>query len=93
MGLMLDYNFLWNVLHYPAGIVPVTRVKKDEETMPDDGYNDFWTGCLNKDAKGSEGMPICVQVIGHAFEDEKVLGVMQAIENKIKYRCKVPEKL
>jgi len=26
MGLMLDYSWIWNVLEYPSGIVPVTRV-------------------------------------------------------------------
>jgi len=31
MGLMLEYNALWNILHYPAGIVPITHVHKDEQ--------------------------------------------------------------
>ena len=75
MGLMLQYNFLWNVLHYPAGFVPVTRVKTDEQYFSDQ-YNDNWTGLLKETAKGSEGMPIGVQVISHSFEDEKCLGVM-----------------
>ena len=30
MGLMLEYIFMWNVLNYPCGSLPVTTVKKDE---------------------------------------------------------------
>lgn len=75
MGLMLEYNFLWNVLHYPAGIVPITHVETEEEVF-EDPYNDFWTELLKETAKGSTGMPIGVQVISHAYQDEKALGVM-----------------
>ena len=59
MGLMLHYNLLWNILHYPCGIVPVTRVQSDEQTFEDD-HNDYWTDLLKETAKGSEGMPIGV---------------------------------
>ena len=88
MGLLLHYNFLWNILHYPCGVVPVTRVREDEQRFEDE-HNDHWTKLLNKTARGSAGMPIGLQVVGHSFEDEKVLGVMQAIENKIEYKCEV----
>ena len=40
--------------------------------------------------KGSEGMPINVQVIGYSFEDEKVLGLMKVLEDKIGYKIAVP---
>ena len=90
MGLMLQYNFIWNILHYPAGIVPITRVQKDEETFTDH-HNDHWTHLLNETAKDSAGMPICVQVIAHSYEDEKALGVMEAISKVVKFKCNVPE--
>ena len=61
MGLMLDYNFLWNVLHYPAGIVPVTEVTKEEEAEGfTDDHKDTWTGLIKETVKGSTGMPIAV---------------------------------
>ena len=81
-GFLIRYNLLWNVLHYPAGIVPITRVQNNEQTFKDH-HNDNWTDLLNETAKGSEGLPIGVQVIAHSYEDEKVLGVMQAIENVV----------
>jgi len=35
-------------------------------------------------------MPIGIQVVGHNWEDEKVLGVMQAIENQIRFKPRTP---
>jgi fatty acid amide hydrolase len=66
---------LWNILHYPAGIVPITHVQQDEQQF-EDQHNDFWTDLLKETAEGSEGMPVGIQVVGHNWEDEKVLGVM-----------------
>lgn len=90
MGLMLEYIFLWAILYYPAGIVPVTTVKKDEESFTD-CYNDGWTKLINETAKGSSGMPIGVQVIAHTYEDEKALAIMQAIEDQVRFRMPTPD--
>ena len=59
MGLMLEYMFMWNVLHYPCGSLPVTTVQSDEQDFTDK-YNDGWTRLLSETTKGSEGMPISV---------------------------------
>lgn len=90
MGLMLEYIFLWNVLNYPSGIVPVTTVQPDEQDFTDN-YNDGWTKLLKETAKDSAGMPIPVQVISHSFEDEKCLGVMQAIDREVNFRMQPKE--
>mmetsp|Transcript_11487 Transcript_11487/g.19442 ORF Transcript_11487/g.19442 Transcript_11487/m.19442 type:complete len:147 (-) Transcript_11487:88-528(-) len=83
MGLMGEYLFLWNLLHYPSGVVPVTTVNPEEQTHTDK-YNDAWTGFINQCTQKSEGMPLGVQVISHSYEDEKVLAVMQVLESKLK---------
>ena len=70
---------MWNLTGFPAGIMPVTDVQM-KETEFKDGYNDSWTRVLNEDAKGTEGLPVTIQVIGYAFEDEQVLGIMKVIE-------------
>jgi len=82
-SMMLDYIFLWNSLHYPAGSFPMTTVQPSEETY-EDHINDSWTKALKRSVKGSAGMPVSVQVIGKAFEDEKVLAVMKALEAQVK---------
>ena len=38
-------------------------------------------------------MPIGLQVIGYAFEDEKVLGIMKMIEKELKFKVEVPSHL
>ena len=59
MGLMLEYCFIWSLLMFPAGVVPVTDVQKDEEEF-NVNPNDHWTHLLNETAKGSAGLPITV---------------------------------
>ena len=88
MGLMLEYTLLWNILYYPCGVIPVTRVKPEEEEFSD-SYNDGWTKLIQKTCQGSTGMPIPVQVVGHSFEDEKVLAVMQSIDKRIGFKMPV----
>ena len=75
VDLMGEYNYLWSITGFPAGVLPVTRVWPDEQAFTDQ-HNDAWTETLHSDAQGTVNMPICLQVIGHAFEDEKVLGIM-----------------
>lgn len=82
MGLMLEYIFMWNTLHYPCGSIPVTTVQDDEQTFSDD-WNDGWTKLLKQTAEGSAGMPISLQVVAHAYEDEKALAVMQSLDKQI----------
>ena len=30
MGGFFDYSIIWNILHYPAGVVPVSEVHENE---------------------------------------------------------------
>ena len=38
-----EYAMIWNILHYPAGVVPVTEVKEGEDQVYEDGFNDMVT--------------------------------------------------
>jgi len=38
-------------------------------------------------------MPIGLQVIGYACEDEKVLGIMHMIESELRFKVEVPTHL
>ena len=72
---------MWSVLHYPAGVVPITSVTEEETTyVADDGHNDLWTKGIRKDLVGSAGMPVGVQVVSRKWDDEVALGVMKAID-------------
>lgn len=38
-------------------------------------------------------MPVCVQVVGFNYEDEKVLGIMKMLEKQIKYKLETNPKI
>lgn len=70
LALKADYTTFWNVLHYPAGVVPITEVLKEEEEGYEDGYNDIITKACRDSLRGSAGMPISLQVATLKFKDE-----------------------
>ena len=58
------YSAIWNVVGYPAGVVPV-----DTATI--------WA---KKVMENSSGIPYALQIVGLPYKDELVLGVMRQIE-------------
>ena len=52
LSIMNQYATLWNLLNFPAGTIPVTKVYQNEENYKDD-FNDNWTNGLENDVKGS----------------------------------------
>ena len=90
MGLMLEYIFLWNVLNYPCGVIPVTTVREDEQEFTDH-HLDSWTGLIDETCKESKNMPMTIQVVAHSYEDEKVLAVMHSIDKNINFKMPVPD--
>ena len=71
----------WNVMNFPAGIVPVSTWgpadDKEMETFPRD---DIFYKMMSSYCEGAGGLPLCVQVVGKPFKDEQVLRVMSNIE-------------
>ena len=89
MNDMLEYTMLWTLVGYPVGVVPITTVGA-EECYFKDHYDDRWSRLLDFNARDSTGLPIGVQVIGHAHQDEKVLGLMQMLETKLQIKVRPP---
>jgi len=77
-----SYFFIWNALPFPAGSVPVTTVKDDEEVYS--GPADDITAAAKICMKGSGGLPVGVQVVGLPFHDELCLRGMKAVEDATK---------
>ena len=88
----VSYMFLPNLLLWPAGAVPVTTVRSDEqhydmEDLPESQRNDKAAKLTaNHVMPGSEGLPLSVSVMTPAFEDEKCLRVMKEIERLVDFR-------
>ncbi|ENH61418.1 Acetamidase [Fusarium oxysporum f. sp. cubense race 1] len=79
------YTFMFNLLDYTAGVLPVTHVDQTRDQLP----GDFSLNSLNGIAQGAyklynanamHGLPVGVQVIGRRLEEEKVLAIIKRIE-------------
>ncbi|KAK4985995.1 hypothetical protein LTR50_005587 [Elasticomyces elasticus] len=85
------YTFLFNLLDYSAGVVPVTRVDAATDALPS-GFdvkklNGVARGAYRfYDAREMHGLPVAVQVVGRRLEEEKVLAVMKRVEDALEER-------
>ena len=83
------YTFLWNLLDYPAGIIPVTKVDPSKDALPSDfkPVNGVEVGAYKHyDAVKMAGLPCAIQVVGAGKRliEEEVLGYMEVTEQALK---------
>ncbi|KAJ7637327.1 amidase signature domain-containing protein [Mycena polygramma] len=89
------YTFLFNILDYTAGVLPVTTVDPaldalpaDFTTAPDSKFqkmNAIAKGAWSVyDARKMGGLPVGVQIVGRRMEEEKVLEGMKVVEAALK---------
>ncbi len=77
-----NYTMLYNVLGWPAGAVPVTRVRAGEtERRP--RSIDLIDVAARRVDKDSAGLPVGVQVAARPNREDLVLAVMAAIEEAL----------
>ncbi|WVR06063.1 hypothetical protein IAU60_003091 [Kwoniella sp. DSM 27419] len=90
-------TILFNVVDSTVGVLPVTKVDKALDTHSADylaGSEGSWilekrvyTGAgAAYDAVKMHGLPVGVQVVGRAWEEEKVLGMMGVLEGVVGYK-------
>jgi fatty acid amide hydrolase len=77
----VSYTALYNLLGWPAGVAPVTRVRPDEE-QGRLGSGDAVTRAAQQVDQGSAGLPVGVQVIGWPWQEEVVLATLLALEEE-----------
>ena len=72
------YTTRYNVLNLPAGVVPTSRVRAGETERT------ILLDRVDKKAamfeRGSEGLPLAVQIVGRPYREDVVLALMAAIE-------------
>jgi Asp-tRNA(Asn)/Glu-tRNA(Gln) amidotransferase A subunit family amidase len=82
------YTFLFNLLDYSAGILPVTHVDPSLDMLSPA----VKVGRMNGVARGAykhydavrmAGLPVAVQVVGRRLEEEKVLACMEVLEDAL----------
>lgn len=87
----VSYCFAWNVLHYPVGVVPMGRVRAEEGTTA--AYEaplnqqDLFEAAAKRQMKGSEGLPVGVQVVAEPWQDEKCLRAMALLQRCLAERA------
>jgi Asp-tRNA(Asn)/Glu-tRNA(Gln) amidotransferase A subunit family amidase len=79
------YTFLFNLLDYTAGIVPVTHVDPNKDMLDPSVKINKMNGVArgaykHYDAIKMAGLPVAVQVVGRRLEEEKVLACMEQLE-------------
>jgi fatty acid amide hydrolase len=79
--LASSYSILFNATQFPAGTVPVTRVRP-EETSRTAGADATERRAAEVD-RGSVGLPAGVQVVARPWRDSLVLAAMRAIEAQV----------
>ena len=83
------YGPLYNLLGYPCGTLPFTRVRDDEETVRAPSRDRVENGAYETEI-GSAGLPICVQIVGRPWREDVVLAAMEAIEGAVRGRPDYP---
>ncbi|XP_008107759.2 vitamin D3 hydroxylase-associated protein [Anolis carolinensis] len=79
----ISSTMLFNVLNFPAGVVPVTTVTEedDKELKEYQGlYGDPWDKKLKEAVKGAVGLPVAVQCVALPWQEELCLRFMKEIE-------------
>lgn len=80
LGLPGVYSLLYNVLGYPAGVVPMGKVKSGEESDRP-ASKDIAEKTAAKVESGSAGLPLAVQVAARPWCEHQVLAAMRVIES------------
>nr|XP_033772404.1 fatty-acid amide hydrolase 1-like isoform X2 [Geotrypetes seraphini] len=77
------YSVLYNLLDFPAGVVPVTTVtEKDERELKNHQgfYKDLWDKQFVKAVEGGVGLPVAVQCVALPWQEELCLRFMKEVE-------------
>lgn len=87
-----SYTSQWNLLDYPSVAFPVTKVDKNVDVLGNekifsdhDSYNrGLW------DADEFHGLPVGLQLVGRRFDDEKILGILEYVKERIELPFEQP---
>lgn len=77
------YTNLYNILGWPAGIVPVTRVRPGEEVSLTPSKDRVLNTAYNCQVE-SAGLPVGVQVVARPWQEHQALAAMLAIETHLR---------
>ena len=81
--LQTGYSAIFNIVNYPAGVVPFSRISKEDVSLATEVKvaPQSIEEQLLRQQQNSEYLPLAVQVAGKPWADSVVLRVMQELEN------------
>ena len=79
LALLGSYSLLANLLGFPAGVVPVTRVRADEGTERP-ASRDMVEAAARRVEQDAAGLPLGVQILARPWREDVALAAMRAIE-------------
>ncbi|KAM9324610.1 fatty-acid amide hydrolase 1 [Gastrophryne carolinensis] len=86
-----SFTMLFNILNFPAGVLPVTTVtaEDEEELKHYKGYsNDPWDKEVIKGTEGGVGLPVSVQCVALQWQEEQCLRLMKEVETAMRGNLK-----
>lgn len=89
LGFIGAYSALYNLLGYPAGIVPVSRVQPDEQGARPE-TRDATLRSARRVEHGSAGLPVGVQIVARPWHEHISLAAMNTIETAARARVDFP---
>jgi fatty acid amide hydrolase len=84
-----SYTLLASLLGWPAGVVPITAVRDEEQTSVARGRDLMERAAADAEA-GSTGLPIGVQIMARPHRDDVALALMAALERGAPERPRTP---
>jgi fatty acid amide hydrolase len=83
------YACLYNLLGWPAGVVPISRVRENEQVGRQPS-RDIVSKVALQVEQGSAGLPVGVQVVARPWKEHVALAAMAAIERAARARPGYP---
>lgn len=84
------YSFLFNLLDYSAGVIPVTKVDPVKDALSASDRKATVTNGVARgaykhyDSREMAGLPCAVQIVGRRLTEEKTLACMLVVEEALK---------
>uniref|UniRef100_H3CMC4 Fatty-acid amide hydrolase 1 n=1 Tax=Tetraodon nigroviridis TaxID=99883 RepID=H3CMC4_TETNG len=82
-GIAASMTMIYNLLNFPAGVVPVSMVTaEDEEELRqyEGNFQDGFDKLYKKAVSGGQGLPVAVQCVALPWQDELCLRFMREVE-------------
>ncbi|XP_073420040.1 fatty-acid amide hydrolase 1-like isoform X2 [Dendrobates tinctorius] len=83
----VSYTILYNLVDFPAGVLPVTTVTHEDEEalkMYEGHHKDFWDKLLKEAMTDSVGLPVAIQCVALPWQEEQCLRLMKEVEKVTK---------